>query len=1093
MSTSNELRVFISSTFRDLQEEREHLVKKIFPQIRALCRERGVTFTEIDLRWGITEEEAEDSGVIRICLEEINQCRPYFIGILGERYGWIPPARVVDSYANEFPAVAGSSDVERSITELEIIHGVLENPAMAHHAHFYFRDPGATPPQFVDTDPSLRDRLLRLKQRIRTSGFPVREDFASPVDLGEAVERDLRSIIDAEFPASEAPSELDVQRRAHAAFAASRTQAYIADETYLAAFDHWLGAGTTPLVITGVSGLGKSSLVAHLADRYRSAHPEDYLIEYYVGAGESGSGSVTVMRFLIAEFRERFGIDEEVPSTPEELEQSFPNWLFRAEHHARQIGISVVIAIDAVNQLDEADRRMAWLPKTIPAGIRLVISTTPGECEDRLASREWHRLDVLPLEREDARQRIVAQYLGGYRKALTAGQMRNITSDIKGSSPLYLRVVAEELRLYGEHETIDNVIDRYRSAENLDAVFMAVLERMENDYGEASVNRLLSVIWGTRTGVSETELVEITGLSRLELSRLLLALDYHLVRRDGLFGFFHDYLRRAVERRYLGDDQNRHAIHLKLAEYFERGVRDSIAAGGTVSVRMASELAYQLHAAGEQDRLVECLSTMPVFIELYFGQTEYELLRYWSSMGNGIDIAGAYRRGIADWTMVDERVRTHGIGAAASLLERLGNWSAAVELWQERLAVAIENADPSQEAFSRRSLGWLLQLRGEYGEAQSELTKALELWTELGDRMGVSSANAGLGVLYSNLGEYDRALECYQRHLSICEELGDRRNVSGAMLNIGVVFFSRGEYERALECFERQLSIGEETGDRGCIVTAYGSIGTLYHSRGDYDRALDSLQRCLNISEELGDRRTISGAIANMGTVYADLGEFDRALDCYQRWFNISEELEDRRGMAIAQGNMGNTYVDLGDYDRALDLFTTAATEHRRIGFRYGLTYWLSGTARALLDLVEGYEEMPPYLPRYVPGAERGAWRLPALHMALEQAEECVDISKDLPKPDTLFEGSVALARVQAAQGNSDGALHLLSALLLDAADDGQRAELNYRLWKLNATTDEGAPMPADHRTEALRVYQSLVETTPKREYRMRIEELGGG
>ena len=48
MSTSNELRVFISSTFRDLQEEREHLVKKIIPEIRALWRERGIEFAEID-------------------------------------------------------------------------------------------------------------------------------------------------------------------------------------------------------------------------------------------------------------------------------------------------------------------------------------------------------------------------------------------------------------------------------------------------------------------------------------------------------------------------------------------------------------------------------------------------------------------------------------------------------------------------------------------------------------------------------------------------------------------------------------------------------------------------------------------------------------------------------------------------------------------------------------------------------------------------------------------------------------------------------------------------------------------------------------
>ena len=65
MPQSNELRVFISSTFHDLQEEREHLIKKIFPEIRSLCRERGITFTEIDLRWGLTEEEATLGRIIR--------------------------------------------------------------------------------------------------------------------------------------------------------------------------------------------------------------------------------------------------------------------------------------------------------------------------------------------------------------------------------------------------------------------------------------------------------------------------------------------------------------------------------------------------------------------------------------------------------------------------------------------------------------------------------------------------------------------------------------------------------------------------------------------------------------------------------------------------------------------------------------------------------------------------------------------------------------------------------------------------------------------------------------------------------------------
>src|SRR6266436_4405275 len=81
------IRVFISSTFRDMQEERDILIKKIFPQVRKLCEERAVTWTEVDLRWGITTEQAAEGKVLPLCLEEIRCCRPYFIGLLSERYG----------------------------------------------------------------------------------------------------------------------------------------------------------------------------------------------------------------------------------------------------------------------------------------------------------------------------------------------------------------------------------------------------------------------------------------------------------------------------------------------------------------------------------------------------------------------------------------------------------------------------------------------------------------------------------------------------------------------------------------------------------------------------------------------------------------------------------------------------------------------------------------------------------------------------------------------------------------------------------------------------------------------------------------------
>ena len=45
------VRVFISSTFRDMNAEREELGKFIFPELRRYCREREVEFVEVDLRW----------------------------------------------------------------------------------------------------------------------------------------------------------------------------------------------------------------------------------------------------------------------------------------------------------------------------------------------------------------------------------------------------------------------------------------------------------------------------------------------------------------------------------------------------------------------------------------------------------------------------------------------------------------------------------------------------------------------------------------------------------------------------------------------------------------------------------------------------------------------------------------------------------------------------------------------------------------------------------------------------------------------------------------------------------------------------------
>src|SRR4051812_27465296 len=86
-TTWKTVRIFISSPFRDMHAERDHLIKIVFPQLRYWCEERFLHLVDVDLRWGVTEADALKGRAVDICLREIDNSRPFFVCVLGGRYG----------------------------------------------------------------------------------------------------------------------------------------------------------------------------------------------------------------------------------------------------------------------------------------------------------------------------------------------------------------------------------------------------------------------------------------------------------------------------------------------------------------------------------------------------------------------------------------------------------------------------------------------------------------------------------------------------------------------------------------------------------------------------------------------------------------------------------------------------------------------------------------------------------------------------------------------------------------------------------------------------------------------------------------------
>lgn len=144
---SREIRVFISSTFRDFMEERRLLATQVFPELNRKARERGVELVDVDLRWGVSQEQVEGGHALEICLKEIERCRPYFIGMLGDSYGSLTPPeqRLLQSSPELLERrqwLTGKIGAA-SYTDLEIEHSLqlLADPTMRNDAFFYFRDP----------------------------------------------------------------------------------------------------------------------------------------------------------------------------------------------------------------------------------------------------------------------------------------------------------------------------------------------------------------------------------------------------------------------------------------------------------------------------------------------------------------------------------------------------------------------------------------------------------------------------------------------------------------------------------------------------------------------------------------------------------------------------------------------------------------------------------------------------------------------------------------------------------------------------------------------------------------------------------------
>jgi hypothetical protein len=327
-------------------------------------------------------------------------------------------------------------------------------------------------------------------------------------------------------------------------------------------------------VLTAPGGMGKSTLLANWINRRQARldrEAGETLHYRFIGQSDGSTTVDSLLRILLQELQETAGkLGEEIPADPKELRQKWPELL----EAVGQRGPTVLV-FDALNQLETGLADLRWLPRKLPAGIKVIASFKRGEegaerlFEELSGEGEAQLAEVKPFASENDRKKLVEAYLSQYLKELDERHLEELIRSEGAENPLFLKVVLSELRVFGAFASLGEKIREDFGTDPVSA-FDAVLARLERDpaYSAVPPTEAVPLLFGllahSRRGLSAEELTDLfvrvlepekTSEAREAAADtvylFLRQVRPFLARRDGRYDFFYESFEIAARERYV--------------------------------------------------------------------------------------------------------------------------------------------------------------------------------------------------------------------------------------------------------------------------------------------------------------------------------------------------------------------------------------------------------------------------------------------------------------------------------------------------------------------------------------------------------------
>ena len=280
------------------------------------------------------------------------------------------------------------------------------------------------------------------------------------------------------------------------------------------------------------------------------------------------------------------------------------------------------------------------------------------------------------------------------------------------------------------------------------------------------------------------------------------------------------------------------------------------------------------------------------------------------------------------------------------LKEALDSFSRALDLW-------TQSGDRRGQALAHLNLGYTHSDSGNLQKASDHFGQALAFWRAVEDQRGEALSQTAMGAINSFIGQRQLALNAYEQALRIFRTYGDQQSESVALNSIGQVFEDLNELPTALDHYKLALDLNQKNGNRDFEAVTQYYVGRVYRLMGENEQALSYYNRSLRLSRRLGKKRVAAYAFNDIGIIYESLGQRQFALGQYKEVLKFYREAGDRRGQANTLKTIGDIHYSTGEEERAVACYEEALSYSRAAWDRSGEAEALYRIARVERDAGE--------------------------------------------------------------------------------------------------------------------------------------------